>query len=222
MLNSSIRCITTFQASNTLVSNTNNLTYSLARADFVYIFIIYHVSHLRTLVKILHTVAEAQLDLVQLHGSEAIDLARHIPVPVIKVFHASSDARSVAGITRGGAHHFVLLDSMREDGLSGGSGKVADWELARSLVQAGEIVTDGTRPMLEASGGAPAQVLSVEEGALTPLWAAAAPEAGKLKGAFIMPFKEVAPEDGLLKDEGLAKELWETSEAVIKDVLSKA
>ena len=55
----------------------------------------------------------------------------------------SSDARSVAGITRGGAHQFVLLDSMREDGLSGGSGKVADWELARSIVQAGEIVTDG-------------------------------------------------------------------------------
>ncbi|KAL1723766.1 glutamine amidotransferase [Schizophyllum commune] len=95
------------------------------------------------LEEILHAVAEAQLDLVQLHGSEAIDLARHIPVPVIKVFHASSDARSVAGITRGGAHQFVLLDSMREDGLSGGSGKVADWELARSIVQAGEIVTDG-------------------------------------------------------------------------------
>ena len=52
-------------------------------------------------------------------------------------------ADRVAGITRGGAHQFVLLDSMREDGLSGGSGKVADWELARSIVQAGEIVTDG-------------------------------------------------------------------------------
>ncbi|KAI4517981.1 NAD(P)-binding protein [Schizophyllum commune Loenen D] len=94
--------------------------------------------------------------------------------------------------------------------------------LVSLAVHPGEIVTDGTRPMLEASGGAPAQVLSVEEGVLTPLWAAAAPEAGKLKGAFIMPFKEVAPEEGLLKDEGLAKELWETSEAVVKDVLAKA
>ncbi|KAI5826028.1 NAD(P)-binding protein [Schizophyllum commune Tattone D] len=94
--------------------------------------------------------------------------------------------------------------------------------LVSLAVHPGEIVTDGTRLMLEASGGAPAQVLSVAEGALTPLWAAAAPEAGKLKGAFIMPFKEVAPEEGLWKDEGLAKELWQTSEAVVKDVLSKA
>ncbi|KAL1685687.1 hypothetical protein GGG16DRAFT_65802, partial [Schizophyllum commune] len=94
--------------------------------------------------------------------------------------------------------------------------------LVSLAVHPGEIVTDGTRPMLEASGGAPAQVLSVEDGALTPLWAAAAPEAGKLKGAFIMPFKEVAPEEGLLKDEGLAKELWETSEAAVKDVLAEA
>ncbi|TRM69196.1 glutamine amidotransferase [Schizophyllum amplum] len=92
---------------------------------------------------ILQAVEQAQLDMVQLHGAEPIDLARHIPVPVVKVFHVGSDARGVAGITRGGAHQFVLLDSMTADGLSGGSGQVADWDLARSVVQAGEIVTDG-------------------------------------------------------------------------------
>ncbi|KAL1746859.1 hypothetical protein HDZ31DRAFT_33244, partial [Schizophyllum fasciatum] len=93
--------------------------------------------------------------------------------------------------------------------------------LAALAVHPGEIVTDGTRPMLESSGGAPAQTMSVEEGALTPLYAAAAPEAGKLGGAFILPYKEVAPEEGLLANAALAKELWETSEKVVKDVLSK-
>ncbi|KAL1746187.1 glutamine amidotransferase [Schizophyllum fasciatum] len=121
---------------------------------------------------ILQAVEEAQLDLVQLHGSEPVELAQHIPVPVIKVFHASSDPRSVAGITRGGAHQFVLLDSMRADGMSGGTGKVADWELARSIVQAGEIVVDsgasykGT-PTAVAENGDAVDV-SKHGGAVTP------------------------------------------------------
>jgi anthranilate synthase/indole-3-glycerol phosphate synthase/phosphoribosylanthranilate isomerase len=48
----------------------------------------------------------------------------------------------VEHITRGGAHQFVLLDSIREDGSgkSGGTGKVIDWELAKKVVDAGEIV----------------------------------------------------------------------------------
>jgi anthranilate synthase/indole-3-glycerol phosphate synthase/phosphoribosylanthranilate isomerase len=43
------------------------------------------------------------------------------------------------GITRGSFHQFGLLDG----GVSGGSGKVIDWELAKSVVDAGELVVDG-------------------------------------------------------------------------------
>ncbi|KAJ7039117.1 anthranilate synthase component II [Mycena alexandri] len=95
------------------------------------------------LATILHAVAYAQLDIVQLHGSEPTDWARQIPVPVIRVFHVGPDGKGVEGITRGGAHQFILLDSVREDGMSGGTGKVVDWEFAKSVVDGGEIVTDG-------------------------------------------------------------------------------
>ncbi|KAH0589132.1 hypothetical protein H2248_004899 [Termitomyces sp. 'cryptogamus'] len=93
------------------------------------------------LAEILHAVSYAQLDLVQLHGSEPIDLPHHIPVPVIRVFHVGKGS-GADGITRAGVHQFVLLDSLRDDGskLSGGSGETVDWNFARSVVDAGEIV----------------------------------------------------------------------------------
>ena len=96
------------------------------------------------LATILFAITHAQLDMVQLHGSEPTDWADHIPVPVIRVFHVGNGV-GVEGITRGGFHQFVLLDSVRDDdsGVSGGSGKVIDWELAKSVVDAGEIVVDG-------------------------------------------------------------------------------
>jgi anthranilate synthase/indole-3-glycerol phosphate synthase/phosphoribosylanthranilate isomerase len=50
----------------------------------------------------------------------------------------------VQNISRGGAHAFVLLDSLRDDGsnLSGGTGKVVDWDMAKKIVDEGEIVVD--------------------------------------------------------------------------------
>jgi anthranilate synthase / indole-3-glycerol phosphate synthase / phosphoribosylanthranilate isomerase len=88
---------------------------------------------------VLHTVAAVPLDMVQLHGSEPVEWAKHISVPVIKAFHVAADGTGLEGITRPGFHEFVLLDSMRPDGLSGGSGKVVDWDLATKVVAAGEI-----------------------------------------------------------------------------------
>ena len=104
---------------------------------------------------ILQTVAEVQLDVVQLHGNEPVEWSKHIPVPVIKVFHvkAASSATSsnaarvdpglLRGLRRPGLNAFVLLDSVRDgpgsDGLSGGSGKIFDWDLAKAVVESGEI-----------------------------------------------------------------------------------
>jgi len=88
---------------------------------------------------VLQTAAAVPLDIVQLHGSEPLEWAKHIHVPVIKVFHVAVDGTGLEGITRPGLHEFVLLDSVRPDGLSGGSGKVVDWDLATQIVAAGEI-----------------------------------------------------------------------------------
>jgi anthranilate synthase/indole-3-glycerol phosphate synthase/phosphoribosylanthranilate isomerase len=94
---------------------------------------------------VLRIVSEVQLDVVQLHGSEPIEWAQHIPVPVIRVFHVGKSGMGVQNISRGGAHAFVLLDGLRDDGsrLSGGAGKIFDWDVAKKIVDDGEIVVDG-------------------------------------------------------------------------------
>ena len=93
---------------------------------------------------ILRITSEVQLDIVQLHGSEPTEWALQIPVPVIRVFHSGSSQRGVEGITRGGVHNFVLLDSIREDGtgVSGGAGKTVDLDFAKKVVEEGEIVAN--------------------------------------------------------------------------------
>ncbi|KAK0494809.1 anthranilate synthase [Armillaria luteobubalina] len=92
------------------------------------------------LSEILHAVSACQLDAVQLHGSEPVEWAHHIPVPVIKAFHPES-----AGITQAGYHEFVLLDSLRDDGsgVSGGSGRVVDWEEAERVARRGPVILAG-------------------------------------------------------------------------------
>jgi anthranilate synthase / indole-3-glycerol phosphate synthase / phosphoribosylanthranilate isomerase len=93
---------------------------------------------------ILEAVASAKLDLVQLHGSEPAEFAKHIPVPVIRVFHVSEDGRGLDDLTRPGLNQFVLLDAVlpgSTSGLSGGTGTKVDWDLARSVIKKGEIAS---------------------------------------------------------------------------------
>jgi len=135
---------------------------------------------------ILKVVAEVQLDVVQLHGNEPAEWSRHIPVSVIKVFHvkAASSATSsgaagvdpglLQGLRRPGLNEFVLLDSVRDgpgaDGLSGGSGKIVDWDLAKAIVELGEIDSrvDGDGSSTTSSGTVGWQMPIVLAGGLTP------------------------------------------------------
>ena len=145
-----------FTAQTPLVSEvgiTDNVPWFTSQANHLHIScansgpLLVGVFQDASLETVLSTIREVQLDVVQLHGSEPIDWAHVIPIPVIRVFHVGKDGRGVEQITRGGAHQFVLLDSLREDGSgkSGGTGKVIDWELAKKVVDAGEIVTDSFR-----------------------------------------------------------------------------
>lgn len=93
---------------------------------------------------ILEIVAAAQLDVVQLHGKEPLHWASQIPVPVVRVFHVGVDGEGLKDIAQPGLHKFILLDALRSDGLSGGSGKRVDLALARSVVDAGEIASKGS------------------------------------------------------------------------------
>lgn len=126
-----------------------------------------------TLAEVLHAVSYVQLDIVQLHGAEPAAWAHQIPVPVIRAFHIGPDNSGLKDITRPGIHQFILLDSMRDDGsgVSGGSGKVLDLELAKRVVDAGEFVVDGGKAY-----EAPAATKAEVESAKLPSQQAPAPD----------------------------------------------
>ncbi|KAG8907263.1 bifunctional tryptophan synthase trp1 [Tulasnella sp. 403] len=99
------------------------------------------------LAEVIATATEAQLDLVQLHGHEPLHWSRHIPCPVVRVCHLPANSTEVSDtsvldprdVTRPGYHQYILLDSVRPGTkVSGGSGIVGDWALARKLVDGGE------------------------------------------------------------------------------------
>lgn len=97
----------------------------------------------QSLATILQTVSAVGLDIVQLHGSEPIEWCRHIPVPVIRVFHVDAEGNGLQGLTQPGLNEFVLLDAVKPgavDALSGGSGTRMNWELASKIVEQGEEV----------------------------------------------------------------------------------
>ncbi|KAI0633485.1 N-anthranilate isomerase [Trametes polyzona] len=115
---------------------------------------------------ILRAVEEIQLDVVQLHGAEPTEWARHIPVPTIRVFHVEHDGTGLAGIARPGAHQFVLLDAVPKgsaNGLSGGTGARIDLELAKSVVEKGEVGAGEKLPIILAGGLTPGNVKEVVE-----------------------------------------------------------
>ncbi|KAG2194282.1 hypothetical protein INT46_000050 [Mucor plumbeus] len=84
--------------------------------------------------------AEVGLDLIQLHGTESVELARFLPVPVIKAFHidsASFNPAQISNLTQPGGHQYVLLDakvSSLPSDQQGGQGVKFDWSIAESVV----------------------------------------------------------------------------------------
>ena len=91
---------------------------------------------------IIRLTAIAQLDLVQFHGEEPAEWAKFIPVPVIKVFHVGAEGSGgLEGVGRPGLNQFVMVDSVGAGKLSGGSGVLVDWGVAKTVVDNGEIVS---------------------------------------------------------------------------------
>lgn len=108
------------------------------------------------LEEVLHIAHVTQLDLVQLHGSEPLQWATQISLPVIRVFHAREHdtAESLKGISRPGLHEFVLLDAVKPgESLSGGSGSVVNLDLAKAVIHAGESGSPSTRLPIILAGG---------------------------------------------------------------------
>ncbi|KAJ2162927.1 anthranilate synthase / indole-3-glycerol phosphate synthase [Coemansia sp. RSA 552] len=108
---------------------------------------------------ILEVARQVPLDLVQLHGTEDVELAQKIPVPVIKVFHID-DGFSVDGgeLFRTFCHSVILLDTKvaAAGQQQGGHGVCFDWTIAGKLAAKGV-------PFLMAGGLTPANVREAVE-----------------------------------------------------------
>ncbi|KAF9908075.1 bifunctional tryptophan synthase trp1 [Lobosporangium transversale] len=113
----------------------------------------------QSLEEITRIVDTLKIDLVQFHGGENPEMAKFLPVPVIKAFHIRGDEpakeviQKVAG-TRG-LNAYCLLDSAgKAGGYGGGEGQVFDWSIAKTVVDSQE----GGFPILLAGGLNPENV----------------------------------------------------------------
>ncbi|KIJ34297.1 hypothetical protein M422DRAFT_35136 [Sphaerobolus stellatus SS14] len=107
----------------------------------------------QSLDEILEAVSVAQLDLVQLQGSEPIQWAQHIPVPVIRAFHVRpDDGGSLYEVTRPGLHHFLLFDSVGKETVA--------WEAIKNVVEEGKVKGKGEKLPVILAGGLTTQNVS--------------------------------------------------------------
>ncbi|KAG2206546.1 hypothetical protein INT47_008563 [Mucor saturninus] len=111
---------------------------------------------------------EVGLDFIQLHGTESVELARYLPVPVIKAFHIDSESyhpSQMANLTQPGSHQYVLLDakvpSLPSDA-QGGQGVKFDWRIAQEIVHHTQFEFLGNKdfPVILAGGLDPDNVAS--------------------------------------------------------------
>ncbi|CAO3634820.1 unnamed protein product [Mucor hiemalis] len=111
---------------------------------------------------------EVGLDLIQLHGTESVELARYLPVPVIKAFHIDNTTykrAQIPNLTQPGSHHYVLLDakvSSLPSDQQGGQGVKFDWSIAQDIVNHKQFEFLGNKdfPVILAGGLDPSNVAS--------------------------------------------------------------
>ncbi|KAK5045094.1 hypothetical protein LTR84_010242 [Exophiala bonariae] len=114
-----------------------------------------------TLEHIITQVHKLNLDIVQLHGSEPIEFARSIPVPVIRKFSPTEP-----GLSARGYHALPLLDAG-----AGGTGQRVDLQEVRALFShdpsvkvmfAGGLTPDNVQSVLESLGPYRSNIVGVD------------------------------------------------------------
>ncbi|ORZ21646.1 indole-3-glycerol phosphate synthase-domain-containing protein [Absidia repens] len=105
-----------------------------------------------------HVATTVGLDLIQLHGTEPVEVAIFLPVPVLKAFLIDDDVylpRLIPSMTQPGYHHAVLLDAkvttLPRD-RQGGLGVTFDWTLARKLISHPRSTSSDDFPVFLAGG----------------------------------------------------------------------
>ncbi|KAI1755533.1 indole-3-glycerol phosphate synthase [Xylaria castorea] len=114
------------------------------------------------LAQILELTARYRLDIVQLHGKEPLEWARHIPVPVMRRFTPSEP-----GIGARGYHAVPLFDS----GSAGGSGQLLDAVAVKAaleqdrelrIVLAGGLNPENVAEVVQGAGGDGERIIGVD------------------------------------------------------------
>ncbi|GJJ69139.1 anthranilate synthase / indole-3-glycerol phosphate synthase / phosphoribosylanthranilate isomerase [Entomortierella parvispora] len=116
----------------------------------------------QTLEEMTRVVDTLKIDLIQFHGGENPEMAKFLPVPVIKAFHIRGDesAKDVVQTLSGtrGLNAYCLLDAAgKAGGYGGGEGQAFDWSIAKAVVE--NSADSGERfPVLLAGGLDPENV----------------------------------------------------------------
>jgi anthranilate synthase/indole-3-glycerol phosphate synthase/phosphoribosylanthranilate isomerase len=114
------------------------------------------------LAQILESTARYQLDIVQLHGTEPLEWARHITVPVMRRF-----APSETGIGARGYHAVPLFDS----GSAGGSGQLLDVVAVKAalehdhqlrIILAGGLAPENVKEVIQNTGEDAERIIGVD------------------------------------------------------------
>ncbi|KAG9298432.1 hypothetical protein G9A89_008696 [Geosiphon pyriformis] len=109
----------------------------------------------QTLEEITVIVDYLKLDLIQLHGDEPLDLAKFLPVPVIKAFHIDEEFANPTLVTQAGYNAYCLLDTKVKGSVThGGAGVTFDWNIALSIKKS----AGGNFPLILSGGLTPENV----------------------------------------------------------------
>jgi len=118
----------------------------------------------QTLEEMTRVVDTLKIDLIQFHGGENPEMAKFLPVPVIKAFHIRGDEspRDVVQALSGtrGLNAYCLLDAAgKAGGYGGGEGNAFDWSIAKAVIDHSLGDGSGERfPVLLAGGLDPENV----------------------------------------------------------------
>ncbi|CAG8765734.1 25503_t:CDS:2 [Dentiscutata erythropus] len=126
-----------------------------------------------------------KLDLVQLHGDEPLDMAKFLPVPVIKAFHIDDEFTNPILVTQPGYNALCLLDTKvplvsndkeenkeeetdenKKHKHQGGAGKPFDWSIALKVKESVSKKRVGGKngfPLILAGGLTPLNVIEAIE-----------------------------------------------------------
>lgn len=97
----------------------------------------------QTREEILDIIHQCPIDYLQFHGDESVEFIRQFDLPCIKAFHLDQNSDLAELDEYRPFVDFFLIESKKAQALGGGSGFVADWNIADKLQKISPVMLSG-------------------------------------------------------------------------------